>query len=137
MALRPYYIYDPNVPDTLGGLQVKEDDKGKFVLATLPMVQYWIDQGLLGDKPFGDVSGAGKKLIAQITRGRSENNNTDLPRLPKYAKASQSGAPAFALQPLIAQRKKRQDGKKNGKKKPELKLGQSTPATTPPPPPKM
>ena len=137
LALRPFYIYDPNVPDTLGGLQVKEDDKGKFVLATPQMIQYWVDQGLLGDKPFSEISGAAKKLLSQITRGRSDDNNSELPKLPKYSKATQSGAAAFALQPLIASRKKRrQDSKKNGKKKPELKSA-PTPAPTPPAAPKV
>jgi|KBSMisStandDraft_5_1062788.scaffolds.fasta_scaffold00273_29 hypothetical protein len=136
LALRPFYIYDPNVPDTLGGLQVKENDKGKFVLATPQMIQYWVDQGLLGDKPFGEISGAGKKLLSQITRGRSDDNNTELPRLPKYAKQTQSGAPAFALQPLAIQRKKRQrDSKKDVKKRPELKSA-PTPAPAPPTAPK-
>jgi hypothetical protein len=124
LVLYPYYIYDPNVPDTLGGLQVKEDDKGKFVLATSQMVQYWVDQGLLGEKPVGEISAAHKKLLKQITRGRSEDNDKDPKRLPKYSK-SQSGAPAYALQPSAVQRQKMKVRKEKAeeKAKPEAKPG--------------
>jgi hypothetical protein len=129
LVLYPYYIYDPNVPDTLGGLQVKENDKGKFVLATSQMVQYWVDQGLLGEKPVGEISDAHKKLLKQVTRGRSEDNDKDPKRLPKYSK-SQSGAPAYALQPSAVQRKKIKARKEKSESKPAA-AATRPPAATP------
>jgi len=123
LVLRPFYIYDPNVSDSLGGLAVKEDDKGnKFVLATDQMVNYWKDQGLLGDKKVGEISGAQKKFLKQITRGRSEDNDATPARLPRYTKA-QSGAPGYAGQPSPVKRKKlalERDKKKKGEAKPAV-----------------
>jgi hypothetical protein len=92
------------VPDTLGGLRVLEDtdDKGKakegtkHILAVTQQVQYWIDQGLLGEKPVGEISAAHKKLLAQITRGRSEDNEASIPRVPRYDRKIQSGHPGMA-----------------------------------------
>jgi hypothetical protein len=102
--LHKFYIYDPNVSDTLGGLTVKQDrdDKGnpkegtKHVLAVAQQVQYWIDQGLMGDKPVGEIGEAAKKMLAQVTRGRSEDNDADPKRIPRYDRRIQSGAPMFA-----------------------------------------
>lgn len=123
--LQPYYIYDPNVGDELGGLRVKADEKkGKFVLATPQQMQYWIDQGLAGEKPVGEISGAAKALLAQITRGRSEDNDAQPKRVPKYNREAQRGAPSLAGQPLRvrvkkAAKKKAKDDKPP--KKPEAK----------------
>ena len=136
--LRPYYIYDPNVPDTLGGLQVKEDDDGnKFVLATEQMIQYWRDQGLLGDQKLGEISDKQKKFLKQITRGRSEDNDATPARLPRYSKQAQSGAPGFAGQPSPVKRKKlklEREKVKKGESKPETdpKLQQDPKATITP-----
>jgi hypothetical protein len=110
--LHKFYIYDPGVTDTLGGLTVMhdKDDKGnikentKHVLAVVQQVQYWIDQGLMGEKPVGEISGSGKKLLAQVTRGRSEDNDTEPRRVPRYDKSMQSGHPVFAGQPASAAR---------------------------------
>jgi hypothetical protein len=112
--LQKFYIYDPNVSDTLGGLQVlsDKDDKGgdkegtKHVLAVTQQVQYWIDQGLMGEKPVGEISGAAKKMLAQVTRGRSEDNDKPMPRLPKYDKKTQAGSPGHALTQLSKKKKK-------------------------------
>lgn len=132
--LQKYYIYDPNTSDTLGGLRVLDetDDKGnvkegtRHVLAIPLQVQYWIDQGLLGDKPVGEISASHKKLLAQVTRGRSEDNDKTPPRIPKYDRQAQSGALTFAGQPSAVRRKKRQKGREKAKenkppKKPEPK----------------
>jgi hypothetical protein len=93
-----YYIYDPAVSpgDEFGGLIAKEDDKGVHVLAVSQTMQYWIDQGLAGQKPLGELGDTAKALLKQITRGRSEENDTAPKRLPKYSKQMQSGAPAYA-----------------------------------------
>jgi hypothetical protein len=123
--LQKFYVYDPNVPDELGGLRVlsDKDDKGndkegtKHVLAISQQVQYWIDQGLVGDKPVGEISEAHKKLLAQITRGRSEDNDTAPKRVPKYDKVTQSGSPLFAGRPTRA-KKKKNNNKKPAAKKP-------------------
>jgi len=124
--LQKFYIYDPNVPDTFGGLRVlsDRDDKGvdkentKHVLAVPQQVQYWVDQGLAGEKPVGQISASHKKLLAQLTRGRSEDNDKTPPRIPKYSKAFQSGALTFAGQPAAVRRSKKQkerDKQKNNK----------------------
>lgn len=102
--LQKFYIYDPNVGDELGGLRVmdEKDQKGnvregrRHVMAVMQQVQYWIDQGLVGDKPVGEISDKHRKLLEQITRGRSKNNDEDPKRLPRYDRRIQSGAPMFA-----------------------------------------
>ena len=133
--LQKFYVYDPNVPDLLGGLRVLQDtdDKGnvkdgtKHVLAVTQQVQWWIDQGLLGEKPVGEISESHKKLLAQITRGRSEDNDAVPPRVARLDKRIQSGAPRFAGAPSY---KKAPPKKKNGKngngKKPETKPASTT-----------
>jgi hypothetical protein len=133
--LQKFYIYDPNVSDVLGGLRVlqEKDDKGNVkentnhVLAVSQQVQYWVDQGLMGEKPVGEISGAAKKLLAQVTRGRSEDNDVDLPRLPRYDRRTQSGSPAFAATAARAQAQKSKRERFKKAKKPEAK-----PPTLPP-----
>jgi hypothetical protein len=126
--LQKFYVYDPNVPSVLGGLQVldEKDDKGnvkentKHVLAVSQQVQYWIDQGLMGEKPVGDISGAHKKLLAQVTRGRSEDNDANPKRIPKYDKKIQSGHPGMAAKPmLLSKKRKKNDRKKEAKPTPK------------------
>ena len=133
-VLRKFYIYDPGLHagDELGRLRVVEDDKGVFVMAPPMTMQYWIDQGIAGPLPFAEVSDAGKRLIAQVTRGRSESDD-EPKRLPRYDRQIQSGAPGMALKvPLSTQRrnqmlkqkkaaKKNGNGKKPAPKKPEEK----------------
>ena len=55
------------------GFASDDDDKGNYVLAPYLTMQYWIDSGLVGEKPVGELSGEAKALLAQITRGRSED----------------------------------------------------------------
>jgi len=121
-SLQPYYIYDPNVSDELGGLKVKDGDDGKYVLAVPNMVQYWIDQGLLGEHPQSKLSDNAKKFLDQITRGRSKDNDARPKRVPRYSRRAQSGAPQFAgsVSPIskrIAKRRKQREKDKD--KKPE------------------
>jgi hypothetical protein len=138
--LQKFYIYDPNVPDTLGGLRVlsERDDKGndkentRHVLAVPQQVQYWVDQGLLGEKPVGEISESHKKLLAQVTRGRSEDNEKEPARLPKYSKATQSGALSFAGQPSAVNLKKQKERRKEQRKKTNP-TPKPTPSQTPPP----
>lgn len=116
--LNKYYIYDPNVRDELGGLRVmqEKDNDGNVtegrdhVLAVQQQVQWWIDQGLLGEKPAGELSDKAKKLLAQITRGRSENNDEEPKRLPRYDRSVQSGHPVFAAQASSSARFKQKQG---------------------------
>lgn len=114
--LQTYYVYDPGVSDELGGLRVQTNDKGKFVLATPQMIQYWVDQGLLGDKPLGEISGEGRVVLDQITRGRTKDPDTAPKRVPRYSKAAQSGAVQFAGQPKA--KKKAQPKRAVAEKKP-------------------
>lgn len=93
-----YYIYDPHVGSDFGGLRVEENDKGKFVMTEARFAQYWIDQGLMGLKPVAELSGAGKELLKQITRGRSEDKDTKPKRVPKYNKKIMSGIPSMSGQ---------------------------------------
>lgn len=131
--LQKFYVYDPNVRDLLGGLQVlsDKDDKGKekentrHVLAVTQQVQYWIDQGLVGEKPVGEISAAHKKLLAQITRGRSVDNEVEPTRVPRYDRRVQSGAPAFAGAPGYKKAPKKKNGKQA--KKPETKPAAAQP----------
>jgi len=146
--LHKFYIYDPGVTDTLGGLTVMhdKDDKGnvkedtKHVLAVQQQVQYWIDQGLMGDKPVGQIGDKNKKLLAQITRGRSEDNDAEPKRVPRYSKSTQSGAPVFAGQPASSARFKARQAALRGRKAKAAKKEKEQPAakthaapTTPPP----
>ena len=136
--LQKFYVYDPNVSDTLGGLRVLDDkdDKGnvkdgtRHVLAVAQQVQYWIDQGLMGEKPVGEISASHKKLLAQVTRGRSEDNDKTPTRVPRYDRRMQSGSPVFAGSPGYAHSTKQQKKAKKDKKdkKPETKpVAASTP----------
>ena len=136
--LQPYYVYDPNVADELGGLLVKSDDKGKYVLAAPSQVQYWMDQGLLGEKPLGEISESSRKLLDQVTRGRSKDNDKRPRRVPKYSKAVQSGALGFAgtsAAGAIKRRKKAKGKNGNGPKKPAPGTASAAPAAPPPPKP--
>jgi hypothetical protein len=129
--MQKFYVYDPNVSDTLGGLRVfsDKDDKGnekentKHVLAVTQQVQYWIDQGLMGEKPVGDIGDKASKLLAQITRGRSTDNDAEPVRVPRYDRRTMSGSPSLAGLPMREQKKR---GKKDKKpaKKPEAKSPQ-------------
>jgi|SRR6188768_1678162 len=142
-VLQKFYIYDPGLHagDELGRLRVVEDDKGKHVMAPPMAMQYWIDQGIVGRLPLNEVSEAGKKFIAQVTRGRSESDD-EPKRVPKYDKQIQSGAPGSALKvPLSTQRrnamlkakKKNGNGKKTAKKpEPPKPTPQTQPASTAP-----
>jgi len=137
-GLRKFYIYDPAVHagDEFGGLHVKQDDDGTHILASPLQVQYWIDQCLLGPDPKAKLTGAAKDLLKQVTRGRSESED-DPPRMPKYSKQMQSGAPAFAG--TLAERRRKAQKKADMAKKKEAKEGKAaaapkkpTPPTTPP-----
>ena len=99
--LQKFYVYDPNVNegDELGALRVMGGDDGIHVLAQPSNAQYWIDQGLVGREPLGKLGEGAKKLLAQITRGRSESDD-EPKRVPRYARATQSGAPEFAGKPV-------------------------------------
>jgi hypothetical protein len=133
--MQKYYIYDPavNPGDELGGLRVKKDDKGTHVLASIIQIRYWIDQGLLGEKPVSELSSAAKNLLKQITRGRSEDNDTDPKRVPKYSRQMQSGAPIYAG--VLAERRKYEQKQakllKAEHKKAEKKKTNSKPAAPP------
>jgi hypothetical protein len=94
-SLQPYFVYDPNVGDELGGLRVYDGKDGRHILANPQMAQYWIDQGLLGTDPLSKLKDSSKKLLEQITRGRSKDPDAPLSRIPKYNKATQSGAAAY------------------------------------------
>ncbi len=138
VILQKFYIYDPgvHVGDEFGGLRVMKEDEKKnggaenlHILAMPQQVQWWIDQGLAGREPLSKLSGAAKKLLAQITRGRSDKPDDDPKRVPRYSRATQSGSPAYALSSPAMQRSKRRqkdrqkERQKNNKpqKKPEAK----------------
>jgi len=133
--LNKFYLYDPNVSDTFGGLRVldERDDKGnvkentRHVLAVTQQVQYWIDQGLAGEKPIGELSDKKKKLLAQITRGRSEDNEKKPTRVPRYDRVTMAGAPTLAGHASRKPKKKKKD-------KPEKKNGTKNSAATTSPP---
>ena len=119
VILQKFYVYDPSVHlgDELGGLRVIKDDKSEdlHILAMPQQVQWWFDQGLLGREPRSKLSGPGKKFLAQITRGRSENPDDDPARIPKYSRETQSGAPTFALSsPSVERKKKRKRDRQEG-----------------------
>jgi hypothetical protein len=134
--LQKFYVYDPNVSDLLGGLRVidERDDKGnakegtRHVLAVQQQVQWWIDQGLLGEKPVGQIGDKGKKLLAQITRGRSEDNDAEPARVARLDRRAQSGHPSLAAAPP---RKKKKD--KKDKKGVAAKPAKTTPQPLQPP----
>jgi hypothetical protein len=135
---RKFYIYDPAVHagDELGGMTAKQDDDGVHIIASPLQVQYWIDQGLLGEEPKDKLSDNSKALLKQITRGRSDSDD-DPVRVPKYSRPMQSGAPAYAG--TLAERrrkaqKKDQAAKKNGNKTQPAKKPPMTPSAAPTPP---
>jgi hypothetical protein len=111
-----FYVYDPGVRegDEFGGLRVLPGDDGLHVLASPMMTQWWIDQGLGGHEPVSKLSGKAKKVLAQITRGRSENPDDKPKRLPKYSKRTQSGAPSL----MVPSATKRPKKASNNNKKP-------------------
>ena len=104
--LQKLYVYDPSINegDELGGLRVMGGDDGIHVLTQATGAQYWIDQGLAGREPLAKLSGGAKTLLAQITRGRSESDEEPT-RVPKYSRATQSGAPEFAGKPVSVRAK--------------------------------
>jgi len=120
MILQKYYIYDPGVTagEELGGLRVRidDDEKGNYVLAPYLTMQYWVDAGLAGDKPVGELSGEAKTLLAQITRGRSENPDDRPRRVARLEKRGQSGAPSLYNDPPSVVRSKRRKAQKKDQK---------------------
>jgi hypothetical protein len=125
--LQKYYVYDPGVHagDELGSLRVLTSEEGLFVLAAPQQVQYWFDQGLLGAEPASKLSAPGKKFLAQITRGRSENPDDKPKRVGRYSKLAMLGAPAYAVPASSRMKKKVKTNNKTAPAKPK--------APTPPP----
>jgi hypothetical protein len=116
MVLQKYFVYDPGVHagDELGGMRVHDSDEGLHVLASPMQMQYWIDQGLLGTSTLDKLSDGHKKLLGQITRGRSESDD-DPKRVPKYSKRTQSGSPSFAATPASVRMKERNKAARKAK----------------------
>jgi len=116
MVMQKYFVYDPGVHagDELGGLRVHDGDDGLHVLASPLMIQYWIDQGLIGTDPVSKLKNGAKKLLAQITRGRSESDD-DPKRVPRYSRRTQSGAPSFAATPASVRQKERNKARRAAK----------------------
>jgi hypothetical protein len=141
--LSKFYVYDPGIKagDELGRLRVFEDDKGLHVMSTPMQIQYWVDQGLAGLKPLGELSDVGKKFLAQITRGRSEDNDATPPKLPTYDKMTQSGTPISAMRQTMSNQRRLQMSKEKkgrGAKKVEgKKTEEKKAAETKPSPPKL
>jgi hypothetical protein len=140
--LSKFYVYDPGLKagDELGRLRLFEDEKGLHVMSTPMQIQYWVDQGMAGLKPLGEMSEEGKKFLAQLTRGRSEDNDTPPPKLPKYDKMTQSGAPVSAMRQTMSNQRRAQMAKdkkgRGGKdKKPETKEAAKPQSHAPKPPP--
>jgi hypothetical protein len=71
--LRTYYIYGPTVGKELGGVPVVDTPaagKGERVVVLAPaQAQFWIDQGIIGDKPRGQLSSETKATFAQLHGG--------------------------------------------------------------------
>lgn len=135
---RKFYVYDSAVHagDELGGMTAKKDDDnedGVYVLASPMQMQYWIDQGLVGTEPKAKLTGSAKDLLKQITRGRSESED-DPPRVPKYSRQMQSGAPMYAG--TLAERRRKAQKKAETAKKKDNKAATAAPKKpTPPAPP--
>lgn len=128
---QPFYVLDPSVGNDFGGYRVREDEKkGRHVLAPKVAMQYWIDQGLVSEKPLSELSDAHKKLLSQLTRGRSEDK--DPGRIPRYDRLMQSGSPEFALSTPRRRKAKKRTTQKVEKKTP---APPATPPASPPPKP--
>jgi hypothetical protein len=136
--LQKFYIYDPCAGEEFGGLRIKTDDEGgnPFVLAPQGSMQYWIDQGMAGMKPVGEVGDKAKKLLAQLTRGRSEDADARPRRVPRYSKKTQSGAPAFAATSAMRIKRRRTKKKGDDRTKHATKQQQAAPQPKPPLPPR-
>lgn len=71
--LRTYYIYSPTVGKELGAVPVVDAPaagKGERVVVLAPaQAQFWIDQGIIGDKPRGQLSPETKATFAQLHGG--------------------------------------------------------------------
>jgi len=134
-TLQPYFVYDPNVGDELGGSRVFEGKDGRHILANPQMAQYWIDQGLLGLEPLSKLKDSAKQLLSQVTRGRSEDPDAKPKRLPKYNKATQSGAAAYVglsgLPPMSAANRQAARQKDRAEKLKEKEKEPRTPNTAP------
>jgi hypothetical protein len=104
--VQKYYIYDPLVGDDIGGLRTKSDEDGKHILCSPAYAQYWIDQGLVGTAPLSKLPEKQKKMLAQVTRGRSTTPDQLPKRVAQYTKLSQSGSPQFSLQPPVPKARK-------------------------------
>lgn len=131
---RKYYIYDPAVHpgDDFGGMAAKKDDDGVHIIASPLQVQWWIDQGLLGESPKDKLPDSSKALLKQITRGRSESDE-DPQRVPKYSRPMQSGAPAYAG--TLAERRRKAQKKDQATKKKDKAQAKPAAAAKPPTPP--
>jgi hypothetical protein len=116
MVMQKYFVYDPGLHsgDELGGMRVHDGDDGLHILASPLQIQYWLDQGLIGTDPLAKLGDSHKKLLAQLTRGRSESDE-DPKRVPKYSRRTQSGAPSFAATPASVRMKERNKAARKAK----------------------
>jgi hypothetical protein len=68
-AARDYYLLDPRIGDELApGIKVITRERNRVVRLALQQAQYFLDNGVLGEKPYVEHSDDEKEVLAQVTR---------------------------------------------------------------------
>jgi hypothetical protein len=68
-AARDYYVLDPRIGDELApGIKVVTRESNRVVRLAPQQAQYFLDNGVIGDKPYGEHSDDEKEVLAQVTR---------------------------------------------------------------------
>jgi hypothetical protein len=66
---RDYYVLDPRIGDELApGIKVVTRERNRVVRLAPQQAQYFLDNGVIGDKPYGEHSDDEKEVLAQVTR---------------------------------------------------------------------
>lgn len=66
-----YFVYDPGVGETLGGVRVKTDAKGRRVVSlNAGQADYLIQAGAVGKVPLEQVSAETRAHLHQVSGGR-------------------------------------------------------------------
>lgn len=91
LALGTYQVYDDAALE-VGGVkvQVDKDKKTRTVQMSAPAAKYWIDQGIIGEKPLAELSEEGRNLITQGL-GKSKPVKND--KAEKAEKTDEDPAP--------------------------------------------
>lgn len=77
-SVREYHVYDVKLK-TIGGTPIiKKEDGTAVVLLTREQARFFIDQAIIGEKPFAELGEEHRELLHQFTAGRVARDQKDI-----------------------------------------------------------